>query len=99
LKGVQVDKVVAVRQLLAIPNKEARRAELLLMQGKHAAAEETLVGQHLYWAVIELNLKLFRWERALGFAEQAQDERHLKAVLGHRCAFLPVPCVVLACNI
>jgi hypothetical protein len=54
------------------------------MQGKHAAAEEMLIGQHLHWAVIELNLRQFKWERALLLAEQANDERLTKAVLGYR---------------
>lgn len=57
---------------------------MLLLQGKHAAAEEALVSNRLVWAAIDLNLRLFNWERALAIAEQSDDPLHVQSVLWHR---------------
>lgn len=81
---IQVDKVVYLRHIQAIPNHHGRRAELLLLQGKHAAAEDALVSNRLVWAAIDLNLRLFNWERALAIAEQSDDPLHVQNVLWHR---------------
>lgn len=83
---IQVDKVVYLRNVQAIPNHHGRRAELLLLQGKHAAAEDALVSNRLIWAAIDLNLRLFNWERALAIAEQSDDPLHVQNVLWHRYA-------------
>eukprot|EP00892_Ulva_mutabilis_P006133 jgi/Ulvmu1/3892/UM018_0113.1 len=84
----QVDKVVYLRNVQAIPNHHVRRAELLLLQGKHAAAEEALVSNRLVWAAIDLNMRLFSWERALAIAEQSDDPLHAQSVLWHRAHHL-----------
>lgn len=81
---LQVDKVVAMRRIQATPNKTLRKAQLLLLQGKHAAAEDALISQHLHWAIVDLNLRQFKWQRALTFAEQADDDRIVQLTLWHR---------------
>jgi hypothetical protein len=81
-----MDKVTYLRELQAIPSPNARRAELLVFEGKTAAAEEVLLSNRMLWAAAELNLRLFNWERALAVAEQSGDDRMVSAVLWHRCA-------------
>ena len=88
---LQVDKVVYLRNIQAIPNHHGRRAELLLLQGKHAAAEEALVSNQLVWAAVALNLRLFHWESALAIAEQSEDPLYVQSVLWHRYAVSIVP--------
>jgi intraflagellar transport protein 80 len=79
-----VDKVAFLKGLQAIPSPNVRRAQLLLFQGKHTLAEEVLLSNRLFWCAVELNIRLFKWERALGIAEQAEDERLVDAVLWYR---------------
>jgi hypothetical protein len=78
---MQIDKVLYLRGMREIPNQDARRAELLLLQGKHVAAEEVLMSKRLLWAAIDLNIRLFSWERALAIAEQSDDPLHVQGVL------------------
>lgn len=79
--------MVYLRNVQAIPNHHGRRAELLLLQGKHAAAEDALLSNRLVWAAIDLNLRLYNWERALSIAEQSEEALHVQNVLWHRYAF------------
>jgi hypothetical protein len=81
-----MDKVAYLRELQAIPSPNARRAELLAFEGKTVAAEEVLLGNRMLWAAVELNLRLFNWERALALADQSGDDRMVSAVMWHRCA-------------
>jgi intraflagellar transport protein 80 len=78
---VQVDTVAYLKNMDAIPNHHVKRAELLLLQGKHTAAEEILISNRLIWAAVDLNVRLFNWDRALGIAEQSDDPMHVQAVL------------------
>ena len=57
----------------------------LVLQGKHSAAEEVLVSSRLIWAAVDLNVRLFNWDRALGIAEQSGDPMHVQGVLWLRC--------------
>ena len=77
-----------LRELQAMPSGVARRAELLAFEGRAAAAEEALLSGRLLWGAVELNLRLFNWERALALAEQDSTDRMVAAVLWHRCVAL-----------
>ena len=64
-----------------------------MLQGKHSAAEEVLVSNRLIWAAVDLNVRLFNWDRALGIAEQSDDPMHVQGVLWLRYddAYCPEP--------
>lgn len=85
-KSMQVDKVAYLRELQALPSAAARRAQLLLMQGRPALAEEALLSARHVWGAVELSVRQFAWPRALALAQQAGDARMLEAVLWFRCA-------------
>ena len=44
------------------------------------------MSNRLIWAAVDLNVRLFNWDRALGIAEQSDDPMHVQGVLWLRCA-------------
>ena len=53
---------------------EGRNAELLLWRRRPEEAEAILLGAKLIYRAIDMNMRLFRWDRALEIAKHHQSE-------------------------
>ena len=83
----QVDKLEHISRIAAIPSPDRRLAELALFCGKPDEAEAALLKANLvYWAV-DLNIRLFKWSRALDIA-QRHDPSLEPIVCTHRSDYL-----------
>jgi intraflagellar transport protein 80 len=87
-----IDKVQFVNKLKELPSEASRNAQLALyfhktsMTSNHFfnfldEAEQILLQAKLYYRAIKLNIKLFRWDRALEIA--TNQKSHIETVLGN----------------
>lgn len=88
-----VDKLYFVLHVKSLASDERRNAELALYSGKIDEAEAILLQAHptpLVYRAIKLNLRLFRWERALDLAIKHTTDAgtHVDTVLAYRERFL-----------
>jgi len=70
----QVHKLQYVLMIKDIPTVEGRNAELLLWRRRPEEAEAILLGAKLIYRAIDMNMRLFRWDRALEIAKHHQSE-------------------------
>ena len=82
----EVDKLHFVVKVKQIPTEEGRNAELALYRRRPNEAEAILVQAGLVYRAIKLNVKLFRWEKALDLAQQ--HKQHVETVLWYRKKYL-----------
>eukprot|EP00744_Colponema_vietnamica_P004654 GILI01006912.1.p1 GENE.GILI01006912.1~~GILI01006912.1.p1 ORF type:complete len:758 (-),score=200.90 GILI01006912.1:92-2365(-) len=82
----EVDKVQFINHIKRIPTEQGRNAELALFCRRPDEAEQILLQAKLIYRAIKLNIRLFRWERALELA--VQHKTHVDTVLGHRQRYL-----------
>ena len=61
----EADKVQYINYIKDLPSEPSRNAALALYCKKHAEAEQILLTARLYYRVIKLNIKQYKWERAL----------------------------------
>eukprot|EP00466_Bigelowiella_natans_P016493 jgi/Bigna1/37415/e_gw1.19.155.1 len=83
----EVDKLDCVQNIISIPSSEGQRAELLLYQRRPDAAEQVLVSANLIYRAIMLNIRIFRWRRALELASNYHGKMpisHVDTVVGYR---------------
>jgi len=66
----KLDKVLFLSKIKALPFADATTAELELMCGNIASAEQYFIQKGFILRTILLNLELFRWKRALELAEK-----------------------------
>ncbi|KAK9814722.1 hypothetical protein WJX72_010508 [[Myrmecia] bisecta] len=78
----EVDKLQQVLAIKAIPSQEGRSAELALVRRCPQEAEAILLQAGLTYRAIQMNIQLFRWERALDLA--LKHKTHVDTVLLHR---------------
>ncbi|KAG7389692.1 Intraflagellar transport protein 80 [Phytophthora pseudosyringae] len=88
-----VDKLYFVLYVKSLASDERRNAELALYSGNVDEAEAILLQAHptpLVYRAIKLNLRLFRWERALDLAIKHTTDAgtHVDTVLAYRERFL-----------
>jgi intraflagellar transport protein 80 len=69
-------------QVKSIPSEEGRAAALAVYRRQPAEAESLLLGAGLVYRAIKLNVKLFRWQRALELAQK--HRQHVDTVLLYR---------------
>eukprot|EP00727_Mastigamoeba_balamuthi_P006738 m51a1_g2685 putative intraflagellar transport protein 80 homolog (728) ;mRNA; f:749144-752031 len=82
----EVDKLRYITRVAQMQIPEVATADLLLFKRQPAEAEAVLVqGGHLYRA-IKLNIRLFKWERALDLA--VKYKTHIDTVMGYRGRYL-----------
>lgn len=86
----ELDKLQYVQDIKEIPSEEGKNAELALYRGAPDEAEEILLQSRppLYFRAIMMNVRLFRWERALKLAVEHKDIGHVDTVLHYRQQFL-----------
>uniref|UniRef100_A0A7S3R5J7 Intraflagellar transport protein 80 n=1 Tax=Dunaliella tertiolecta TaxID=3047 RepID=A0A7S3R5J7_DUNTE len=82
----EVDKLHFVMKLKQVPHEEGRNAELALYRRRPDEAEAILIQAGLTYRAIKLNIKLFRWDRALDLAQQYNQ--HVDTVLWYRQRYL-----------
>jgi intraflagellar transport protein 80 len=82
----EYDKLEFVQQLVQIPTVEGRNAELALFRRRPDDAEAICLQAGLVYRAVKLNLRLFRWERALELAQHYKA--HLDTVLAYRDRYL-----------
>ena len=69
-----------------LPSEPARNAALAVYQKKIPEAEQILLSARLYYRAIKLNIKMYKWERALEIA--VQNKTHIDTVIAYRKRFL-----------
>lgn len=82
----EIDRVEFINYVKLIPSEAGRNAELALFSHRTQEAEQILLGAKLYYRAIKMNIKLFRWERALEIA--ISQKKHIDTVLAYRRRFL-----------
>lgn len=78
----EVDKVQFINYIKELPSEAAKNSALALYCKKINEAEQILIQAKLYYRAIKMNIKLFRWERALDLA--AKYKTHIDTVVGFR---------------
>lgn len=63
-------------------SEPARQAAMLVYQKRIPEAETILLGARLFYRAIKLNIKLYRWERALDIA--ISNKTHVDTVIAYR---------------
>jgi len=69
-----------------LPSEASRNAHLALYCKKVNEAEQILLQARLFYRAIKLNIKLYKWERALDIA--VQNKTHVDTVIAYRQRFL-----------
>ena len=84
----EVDKLHYVLFVQSIPSEEGRQAELALWRRAPDEAEQILLQAQppLTYRAIKMNVRLFRWERAMELALEAGS--HVETVLAYRSKHL-----------
>ena len=84
----EVDKLHFILYVKSIPSDEGRSAELALYRRNIEAAENILLQAQppLVYRAIKMNIRLFRWARALDLA--VKHKTHVDTVLAYREQFL-----------
>ena len=81
-----IEKVRFLEKARLTPNVARRAAELAAFRREPEEAERVLLGAGLVFRAIELNLRLFDWDRALALA--LEHRTHIDTVLFFRAAYL-----------
>jgi intraflagellar transport protein 80 len=84
----EIDKLHYILYIKDIPSAEGRNAELALYQRRPEEAERILLQANppLIYRAIKMNIRLFRWSRALELA--INNKTHVDTVLFYRKKFL-----------
>lgn len=82
----EADKVQYINYIKELPSEASRNAALAMYQKKFEEAEQILVSARLFYRAIKLNIKSYKWERALDIA--LQHTTHVDTVVAYRQRFL-----------
>jgi intraflagellar transport protein 80 len=82
----EADKVQFINKIKELPSEPARNAALSLYCHKINEAEQILLQAKLYYRAIKMNVKLFRWSRALDIA--LNNKVHLDTVVAYRKRYM-----------
>jgi len=86
----QIDEADKVQYIDHIQQKltsePARQAAMLVYQKRIPEAEAILIQHRLFYRAIKLNIKLYRWDRALQIA--VEHKTHVDTVIAYRQRFL-----------
>lgn len=78
----EADKVQFINYIKELPSEPSKNAALCLYQKKFAEAEQILLNARLYYRAIKLNIKMYKWDRALEIAQQ--NRTHIDTVIAYR---------------
>jgi len=82
----EADKVQFINYVKELPSEPARNAALAVYQKRIPEAEQILLQARLYYRAIKLNIKMYKWDRALEIA--VQNKTHVDTVVAYRQRFL-----------
>eukprot|EP00826_Nyctotherus_ovalis_P052873 TRINITY_DN6785_c0_g1_i1.p1 TRINITY_DN6785_c0_g1~~TRINITY_DN6785_c0_g1_i1.p1 ORF type:complete len:450 (+),score=165.02 TRINITY_DN6785_c0_g1_i1:804-2153(+) len=82
----EADKVEYINYVKELPSDASRNAALAMYCKKYAEAENILLQAKLFYRAIKMNIKLFKWERALEIA--VRNKTHVDTVLAYRRRYL-----------
>lgn len=82
----EVDKVQYINYVKELPSDAAKNAALAVYCKKYSEAENILLQAKLFYRAIKMNIKQFKWERALEIA--AHNKTHVDTVLAYRQRYL-----------
>ena len=82
----EADKVQFINYVKELPSEPSRNAALAVYQKKIPEAEQILLQARLYYRAIKLNIKMYKWDRALEIA--IQNKTHVDTVIAYRKRFL-----------
>ena len=82
----EADKVQFINYVRELPSEPARNAALAVYQKKIPEAEQILLAARLYYRAIKLNIKMYKWDRALEIA--VNNKTHVDTVMAYRKRFL-----------
>lgn len=77
-----IDKVQYINYMKDLPSEISRNAAISLYFHKYDEALSILLQAKLFYRAIKLNIKLYRWEKALDLA--LQNKTHVDTVVGYR---------------
>eukprot|EP00484_Ammonia_sp_Unknown_P024564 CAMPEP_0197028854 /NCGR_PEP_ID=MMETSP1384-20130603/8445_1 /TAXON_ID=29189 /ORGANISM="Ammonia sp." /LENGTH=824 /DNA_ID=CAMNT_0042457919 /DNA_START=11 /DNA_END=2485 /DNA_ORIENTATION=+ len=80
------DKILFLRSIQSLPLQAQRDAELALYRKNSKGAENILIQNDLTYRAIELNMRLFKWKRALELALDCKT--HVDTVIAMRHRYL-----------
>ncbi len=78
----EADKIECIGDIKSLPSKDARAAEMSLFCGHITEPEAAFLHAGMIYRAIQLNMDLFRWERALDLA--IKHKTHVDTVLWFR---------------
>ena len=78
----EADKVQYINYIKELPSEPSRNAALALYCKKFNEAEQILLQARLFYRAIKLNIKSYKWERALDIA--VQNRTHVDTVIAYR---------------
>jgi intraflagellar transport protein 80 len=81
-----VDRLQFINHIKHIPSQEGRNSEMYLFKGMVKEAESVLLQAGLTYRSIKMNIKLFRWDRALELA--VKFKTHVDTVIAFRNKYL-----------
>ena len=82
----EADKVQYINYIKELPSEPSRNAALALYCKKINEAEQILMTARLFYRAIKMNIKLYKWERALDIA--INNKTHVDTVIAYRNKFL-----------
>ena len=82
----EADKVQFINYVKELPSEPARNAALAVYMKKIPEAEQILLSARLFYRAIKLNIKLYKWDRALEIA--VNNKTHVDTVVAYRQRFL-----------
>ena len=82
----ELDKVQYINKIKELPSNASKNAAISLFCGKSKEAESNLLSAKLYYRAIKMNIKLFKWERALEIA--LSYKTHIDTVIAYRTRYL-----------
>ena len=82
----EADKVQFINYIKDLPSEPARNAALAVYCKKSSEAEQILLQARLFYRAIKLNIKMYKWDRALEIA--INQKTHVDTVIAYRQRFL-----------
>lgn len=82
----EADKVQYINYIKELPSEPSRNAALAAYCKKPDEAENILLSNRLFYRAIKMNIKSYKWERALDIA--LQNKTHVDTVIAYRARYL-----------
>ena len=82
----EADKVHFINHAMTLPSEPSKSAAIALYCKKYKEAEQILLQARLFYRAIKMNIKMFKWDRALEIA--VQNKTHVDTVIAYRQRYL-----------